>query len=1176
MQKIKKVCISIVAIVMVLISIQPLMDVIQTYASPIVHAVGTHKDNPIKVLKIIPGEFVRANWTGVPVNNKTGVQAVKQIDNSYIELELMTMPEFIGKTTQLNGYYDVIQIDNMYDGLLETDVSNIWDGPRGYSYSQIEDNSIECMYNSCGVDSKTYLPENNSNVGTNYAENDITKRKAQEIIDFANSGQIVYYDETIGSRGNMENSNLVQVLYSGLKKVSSANFYKYEPLTNSTIDDPKLHSSEGKVSLAQVVSDYQKNNMSRVSFDVKAPTSNDVMDKRELNFTVVAEAGKTNLTANLFLDIDGDGLFSDNEKVTTLENVEDNFDIQSLLPENFLGLLPWKIELDTNGVKSYQTGYVEITTTNPDEVRKINVLQLTTYSVDGTNEGMWKGLDEQRKKILKDAGYELDITIKVLTPIDWNNGHTIEVAADDFDFLKFDYIILGMDSDEWKTSASADSDEMQKIITKLVHYADAGGGMLFTSKTIANRTNDHFSRLLTQNFRSELGQSRFFDFTRANTAIEGNRDATVDFSGDSIPYEDISSNDSIYGFVKANSVWSHKRYPTNVAPTTLYPFDVNGSSQQPEVSGVPTSVYQLNLEDEKVIPLYNTDSEGTDINASKLDTRNNYAMYQRENLTFMLVGGNTETVAGGNLELILNTIVNANRVPRNSGPKVIASETPEYVIKDQKWTIPLQVSASDPDGDSMEVFVKMDKNGQIIYDNHKTDVQSNDILAYVLGDTNTNIKDVLNLTIYAIDEHGNKSNVINRTITTKQFGFVESIALPDGIEGLLTNDDLSVNRTLVSSALEKNKICSIDINLIAEDVKNIEIAKHTEHYESDNVQADSLKNKLVEIGNTFKYALNSKLREGITKITSNTTVNIENGNSGKCDNKVISYTAQSGLLVDLKEGTITVGFENQEWQDLAYPYVATVSSKTNYSQTQTNQNGTLRYTPSRSGSYSVNVDVSNVPDEFKSIISTTQYDASGATIGTGTTMNLSYKQPKIKILYIMGDKPANVLQGEITLGLDTNQFMIDIQNSNVTIARDSDVKLAAEFTLQGKPNEIKIYAPNSTHEPVLSYAYSEQDGRSLYSSVPANQISWNREGEYWIGRPSSAWSQVATAIRWEAPSEQSPRKFYLSWSMQAQQQAQTTTISIDSDDTQKTLYMNTYGASQSDPNIGQQDQPDLY
>ena len=93
-------------------------------------------------------------------------------------IDHISMPEFIGKLDQLNGYYDAIVIGRNTDGIK----NNYKD------YSQINDNSNE---------------------ESSYQENDITNRKADEIIDFISKSQIVYIDKQIFSE-DIKNSNLVK------------------------------------------------------------------------------------------------------------------------------------------------------------------------------------------------------------------------------------------------------------------------------------------------------------------------------------------------------------------------------------------------------------------------------------------------------------------------------------------------------------------------------------------------------------------------------------------------------------------------------------------------------------------------------------------------------------------------------------------------------------------------------------------------------------------------------------------------------------------------------------------------------------------------------------------------------------------------------------------------------
>src|SRR5699024_2491716 len=117
----------------------------------------------------------------------TGVETVTRTVNNKeykIEITHMTMAEFIGKTEKLNGKYDVIVIGRYVDEDLFL------------SKGDIVSSLFNKYYNMHGT---TWFRDYEN------LNNDITNKKADEIKDFIDSGQLVYIDKDIK---NMSSSKI--------------------------------------------------------------------------------------------------------------------------------------------------------------------------------------------------------------------------------------------------------------------------------------------------------------------------------------------------------------------------------------------------------------------------------------------------------------------------------------------------------------------------------------------------------------------------------------------------------------------------------------------------------------------------------------------------------------------------------------------------------------------------------------------------------------------------------------------------------------------------------------------------------------------------------------------------------------------------------------------------------
>ncbi|MGL5530407.1 MAG: DUF5057 domain-containing protein, partial [Culicoidibacterales bacterium] len=739
MRNFKLICQFLLALLLVFTTGQPLLAVAQTVQpQAILGEIGSSAENPIKVLKIVPGEHTSTLTETVPRE--------VTIDGSkiHILLERITMPEFIGKTTKLNGYYDVIQIDNQYNSGFTVS------GQR--PYSAIVDNGKECKSSAivCNVDTAgtgLLLNWSDSQANLNYNENDITNRKAQEIIEFAESGQLVFFDQKITAETTLDNTILEKVLSKGLEGKSE--FY---------------NSATRGLSLEVMASKYlQGTYQKRQTFSVEATNQNN--QGRQLNFNISVETTSETIQAKLFLDINADGLFDEQEiyadgQFSPME-VAQTLNLTYSMPTEFIGVIDWKIELESSKVKSYQTGSFTLDYINGAAKKAIKVLQITpsnTNLIDlSVNSSFKTQLAEANKK-----GYQITIETKKVNQI-----------TDQTDFQIYDMIILGFADSYGKDDQFANHPHKNTVLTNLVAYAKTGKSMMFTHDTIS-ATNAYGTPALTQNFRAALGQARFDDFVQASKAVEGNRDTTKDFEGNTIPYV-ATTNKNIYGlnmYGGGQQKMGDTIYQTNGGQITTFPFELESQTTF-NVANTHNQWFQLNLEDETVVPWYNLITS-----ANKYDSKNNYYTYSKGNLTYSGTGhGNGFTTA--ELRLFVNTIVKAER-GANHAP-VITTDLSEMteIAAPAANDLSFNVSATDIDNDQVQLEVKLDNQvvQSIPLQNSGTNNQvtiSKDLLKEIGTKT---------VTISAVDARGAEAQLVTRTLQLVNTPVIEATATAQ--QGLL-------------------------------------------------------------------------------------------------------------------------------------------------------------------------------------------------------------------------------------------------------------------------------------------------------------------------------------------------------------------------------------------------------
>lgn len=1168
-----KLIVGLLATLLLFSQVEPLLAFAQNITpKSTITEIGSIEDNPMRVLKIIPGEY-DFNNNGIKIESFTGVKP-EEFREQFIEIETITMPEFIGKTTQINGYYDVIQIDNQYGSVIGKSTNGKYNKER--PYSQIDFNS------------------NNESA---YNENDITRRKANEIIEFANSGQLVYFDESILTNTVMTQSNL-----NYLRTSIQGNYKSY---TSAKITTPKVSDMEPKISLSEILQDKTKN---RILFEVQANKTNE----RQINFAIQTQDNSSK-NLKLFLDWNGNGIFSKDEQVSEKIMTTTETSMTTSIPIDFLGKLDWKIEFEKNGIKNYKRGEFIFKPTSSEDVKKIEVLQLAP----GTG-SLFNQYTQNQKEIVKAAGYELQITYKSITEVGWENSDLVELASEAIQFSKYDYIILGLDiNNNWGNSEKNTVNEAKKVSEKLIEYAKSGGNILFTRQTTtANKTN-RMNQTWTENFRASIGQARFYDFNQFQYGTNGNTNANIDLTGNKIPYvqqlNDVTNTKKIFGKTREQFQFNeHKQ--TNTNALTSYPFQFD-SERVLGATGV-SGEFQLNLEDSEIIPLYTL---GNNWAQGSLDVKNNYSIYTKNNFTYMQIN---ERMDVNHFELMLNLIVASERVqiPKpNTAPKLYVTGVPEYVLTGNTVNIPIQAFANDPDGDTMTIHSKLERvnnSATTLIDSQSIGANSDEIKKITFEKTVTNLAatvlnskneitggDRLKLTVYAVDSHGNQSDAIiyegNKTdnltpyINIRSDGFQEQLSLPSGMDGYLLKDNAELVRHLVS---EPTKIpgnsgvalCRLDLEF---SVNNKKIAIKSEVLPTIGREylESYYRDHLIKLMQT-----DAKWEQGINKVELKTTLYT---NQGNCNSPSKASDATSGLFVDIREGKVDVEFVDSESGELLInPYEVTLASKqVKIDEMKKNENGNLKYELNKTAiDYTATLSIpTTIPANIRELWQTTYTSSSGAVVtSTNATVPiaLSYANHNPKITYTFGPKQIEPVKCFIMLGLDDNQFGLDdnqfslddnqcpvTSQNTATLATNSYVKVAAQMQLQERPSHIIVTAPGATQAPTLYYQTNVGVDEIEFAPLPVEYVKWGKPiNGVWTGIPTDKWEENVPADEWLPPSSTYTPMFQVSWSMPMGENPVITSIEVRQNPTGKNQKQMTITPYSNDQNQGTSALPDLF
>lgn len=750
------------------------------------------ENKTIKILEVEPGDIFKLTQTGgksidpgtydddkivIPQNEKIN----GKVNGSNVQITHITMPEFISMVDEINGEYDVVVIGR----------ENI----KGQTVNsqEIKGLSSEYNYNTKYIDytnpfstnlDKSTFPSSYSEVEY-YSENDLTDKRKQEIEKLIKSNQLVYIDNKIATDNYYET-------ISWKKEDKTIKNTKLYSLYNSNNTNNFKKVNFDSVSLESIVNEYKdssKNYSKRpcINEEDNLAANIDSNLNIKLNFKIY-DNDTSNIKVKLYLDKNGDGLYTEDEyKANIVPNISNNSDgskncnISYKLDESLWGYVGWKIEViksvyNNIPIKTNVIGSNIISRSQSIPKKEIKVLQLFP--------SYWNDYSESDKpKEFQDnpAFQELcstiseDYTISIVrTRIDKFEQQILngtEMLKD-----KYNVVIIGFGKND--TIGSYNDQLSNKTIQEIKDYIKSGQSIIFTADTMSYQIQSSIEgkSTLNQSFRDTIGQARFKD--------PFNQDE-VDVYGEKIQHMNLNEQGKYSAGMTART-WTgvgqnsndNKYYARNInkSKVTSYPFDLNGKNI--EVSKYDrVQVYQLNLEDEDVVPSYNIINDGNGA-IDNGDSRNFYYSYSKGNITYCASLPDFDAwkpenkFPGDELKLFINTIIDTQKKSINNNPIISSQyiENNSQINILDKQTINLQstakdfsftTQATDADGDKVKLEVYLD-NGQTPYTtsnglNPQGTIVPVNIPASKLQQAFYSGNKKINIKIIAIDEKGAQS-----------------------------------------------------------------------------------------------------------------------------------------------------------------------------------------------------------------------------------------------------------------------------------------------------------------------------------------------------------------------------------------------------------------------------------
>ena len=587
-----------------------------------------------------------------------------------LNITQMSMPEFISNIEKINGKYDLVYIGDKV-------VNNIDYSALGAKPTKIPPKASNGSFMANGSYSTEY-----------YSENDITNKRALELEEFINSGQLTIFNNKI-----FNNTFKNTKLYNNFQKYSNnrySNFKtvdSFEYLTsnlaqwyNQAAKRPELNIINSPNQYDGTEASYQANKLLEFKFDL--------YNSNRIN-------GASNLMdIKLYLDINGDGLFKEAEMVKRLsEKVNgDEYLFDYRMDTTFTGLMPWKLEIVdlVNNSKSFFEG----ATAFRGDPLNVRVLQLTP-----TNNGLNIGT-QLKVPLYKTGEYNIITTNMTLNDFDTKYPNDVN-GKKTYLNGNYDMIILGFGD-----SFTSGDLKNPVAIQAIKDFIATGQSVMFTHDTMhynVNRTSGDTLNL-TNYFRDIIGQSRYkddFNPTEANPSIDVvNADGSISkLGGEKIPHDPLppSATKSL-GFTipilgkaesKNDHIHSTESNKLNTGLITQYPYVLADNFT---ITDTHNQYFQLNLEDENVIPWFTIKGSNLD----QYDGRNYYYTYTKGNITYSGTGHQTPTSVEEH-KLFINTIIKASR-GANHAPtlEVINLQQGQNVSKAQEY-LQFSFMASDMD-----------------------------------------------------------------------------------------------------------------------------------------------------------------------------------------------------------------------------------------------------------------------------------------------------------------------------------------------------------------------------------------------------------------------------------------------------------------------------------------------
>ena len=789
-----------------------------------------------------------------------------------------------------------------------------------------------------------YMGNKTSPIYANYYQ--LTNKKIAQLKEYIDSGQLIIYNNNVFYYTGAN-------IYSGLSGIRNTKSFK-GTANISTENINNLYT-------ASVIRPVLKINSKPADFDGTNYNESKIMN---LSYNL----SSTNpMSAKLYFDINGDGLFKTGEKIEENPTVQtgNNYSIGHTLNTSISGMMPYKLEIvDTvTNAKNYIIGYPAY----KGDKLNIRVLEITPgdyTNLDLTSSGI--------VSYLNTANYNISVT-----KINIDNFNSSPPVLNG----NYDMIIFGF-ADQYNQKDLTDNS-----VNLIKGFISTGQSVMFTHDVIGAPIGKHFdfAPKLTSAMRA-IGTTKSPIGFSSKLTKPGNINKV--YWPNPFPKDDLSTWNA-FGTTSAKKI--------NDGIVTKFPYPIGDIN----IASTHDQYWQLDLEDE-VVPWYTLNNTTMNPN-SKYDALNCYYIFSKDNITYSGAGHSIISPnLNDELKLFINTMLKASRNANHAPTLDVINVDENNIISKSQEAFNFSFVADDIDKDDLsaqiyinDVLVKNYSLGQVkLREPVNAMLSKSELNAYVGNLESFILKIVVKDSKGAIAQEKNNFSlkIMNNPIVELNI---------DKTQKYLVGD------TAILKLRETVQKTSDNLSTVIKNIKNtVSIVNNDSGISSLSDAIWNISDITMNPNPTpsysdkeYRFNLN---KEGIFTINNNLTYTYSNFNIGNM-NTNYQYP------IAVKTGSLEISVLNNDGSAYKNASVKLVDKDSNIHIYATDEFGKLNVSNINSGNYTL--ELIDLPSN---------YLVKGAAV---KNFSLSYDNPKSNIIFELIDK--NKIGLEIESGAPINCLVGD-------------------------------------------------------------------------------------------------------------------------------------------------------